>query len=75
MDRLPDPDTRPTLTIDEARAFVKLSRSAAYAAAASGDLPTIRLGRSLRVPTAALRRLLALDQSTAAAPELSNDAA
>ncbi len=38
-----------------------LSRQSAYDAAARGDLPTLRVGRRLLVPTAALRRLLALD--------------
>jgi len=35
-----------------------LCRNSSYAAAARGDLPTIRLGRRLVVPVAPLRRLL-----------------
>ncbi|MGA7420899.1 MAG: hypothetical protein WBW80_23150 [Acidimicrobiales bacterium] len=35
-----------------------LSRNAAYNAAARGDLPTIKLGRRIVVPVAALRRML-----------------
>lgn len=58
---IPSATECPTMTIDEAREFVGLSRSSAYAAAASGELPTIRIGRRLLVPTAALRRLLQLD--------------
>jgi Helix-turn-helix domain len=48
------------LGIDEARALLGLSRSAAYRAAACGELPTLRLGRRLYVPTARLFELLGL---------------
>jgi hypothetical protein len=37
-----------------------LCRASAYAAAAKGDIKTIRLGRLLRVPTAWLRQKLDL---------------
>jgi excisionase family DNA binding protein len=37
------------LTIDEAAAFLRISRAKAYQMAATGDLPTVRLGRSVRV--------------------------
>jgi hypothetical protein len=37
-----------------------ISRSAGYRAAAAGDLPTIRLGRRLYVPTARLCALIGL---------------
>ena len=49
------------MTVDEAGALLGLSRGSAYAAAARGEIPTIRIGRRLLVPTAALRRLLGLD--------------
>ena len=39
---------------------LNLSRGATYAAAAKGDIKTIRLGRLLRVPTAWLRQKLDL---------------
>jgi excisionase family DNA binding protein len=60
--RVPDPEARPLLTVGEAGALLGLSRSAAYRAAEAGQLPTIRLGARLCVPTAALRRLLQLDE-------------
>jgi Helix-turn-helix domain len=48
-----------TLSVPQAgRKYFDLSRGAAYAAAARGDIPTIRIGRKLRVPIAALERLL-----------------
>lgn len=50
---------RKTLTVPEAGLqYFGLRRDASYAAAARGDLPTIRIGRSLRVPVAALERML-----------------
>jgi excisionase family DNA binding protein len=45
-------------TIGEAARLLGLGRNAAYQAAARGELPTIKLGRLLRVPKAALHRLV-----------------
>lgn len=58
---VPDPAERPTLTVSEAGRLLGISRQSAYDAATRGDLPTIRIGRRLLVPTAALRRMLQLD--------------
>lgn len=63
---VPTAEERPTVSVEEAAAFIGLGRSAAYTAAANGELPTIRIGRRLRVPTAALRRMLELDGAPAA---------
>ncbi len=49
---------RATMTVEEAAALLGISRSAAYRAVAAGQLPTIRLGRRLLVPTAKLEALL-----------------
>ena len=38
--------------------YFGLSRNGAYDAAARGDLPTIRIGRLLRVPVRALEQML-----------------
>lgn len=38
-----------------------LSRSATYDAMRRGELPTVRIGRRLFIPTAQLRQLLGLD--------------
>lgn len=59
--RLPDPRERPTLTIVEAGGILGLCKSSAYDAVHRGELPVIKIGRRLLVPTAALRRMLALD--------------
>ncbi len=55
---LPDPNLRPTLSVEEAGELLGVGRSLAYQKAASGELPSIRLGRRLVVPTAAILRLL-----------------
>ncbi|MDQ3640427.1 MAG: helix-turn-helix domain-containing protein [Actinomycetota bacterium] len=52
------------MSVEDAGAALGLGRSAAYEAARRGELPTIRLGRRLVCPTAALRRLLCLDEPT-----------
>ena len=49
---------RLTYTVDEAGRLLGISRNSAYQRAAEGQLPTIRLGRRLLVPKAALDRLL-----------------
>jgi hypothetical protein len=46
-----------TMTVPEAgKLYFDLERDASYAAAKRGDIPTIRLGRTLRVPIAAMNR-------------------
>ncbi len=61
MKPLPEPNERPTVSVPEAGEFLGIGRATAYEAAKAGDLPTIRLGKRLVVPTAALRRMLGLD--------------
>lgn len=58
---VPYPEERPTVTVEEAAQWLGIGRSAAYVAAQRGEIPAIRLGRLVRIPTAALRVLLALD--------------
>jgi len=62
---LPDPATTPTLSIAEAGALLGIGRSGAYRAAKNGELPTFKLGKSLRVPTAKLFTMLGLPLPTA----------
>jgi excisionase family DNA binding protein len=47
-----------TLSVPEAGRRLGIGRSSAYQAAAAGKLPTIRIGRLLRVPLVALQRML-----------------
>ena len=53
-----DPEPK-TLTVPEAgRRYFDLGRNASYEAARRGDIPTIRIGRLLRVPVIALEQKL-----------------
>jgi excisionase family DNA binding protein len=62
IDQLLDSDPLPpTLTVEQAGEFLGISRSAAYRAVSSGELPSVRIGRRLLVPTAKLLALLGLD--------------
>jgi excisionase family DNA binding protein len=45
-------------TVPEAGQLLGLGRNAAYDAAKRGDIPTIKMGRLLRVPKAALHMLV-----------------
>ena len=50
-----------TITVPEAgKKYFNLSCDASYAAAQRGDIPTIRVGRLLRVPVQAMERRLEL---------------
>ena len=53
-----DPDCK-TLTFPEAgHIYFGLGRNASYEAARRGDIPTIRIGRLLRVPVVQMERKL-----------------
>ena len=54
----PAEDGRLVYTIDEAAKLLNVGRYTAYAMAKRGELPTIRLGRLLKVPKTALHKLL-----------------
>jgi excisionase family DNA binding protein len=53
-------DLPPLLSVEQAAKLLGVSRTVGYRAAASGDLPTLRWGRRLYVPTARLLELLGL---------------
>jgi excisionase family DNA binding protein len=55
-----DPRKHPTLSIEQAAEAAGISRGAAYVAARTGEMPTLRFGRRLRVPTAKLCEMLGL---------------
>lgn len=57
---IPDPRERPTITVPEAGALLGLKQSAAYNAARRGEIPVLRVGRALKVPTARFLRILGL---------------
>ena len=47
------------LTVDEVAEALRIGRRQAYSAVQRGEIPAIRIGRSLRVPRAWLDRTLA----------------
>ena len=52
-------ETELTISVPEAgRRYFDMGRGASYAAAERGEIPTIRIGRLLRVPVRALERML-----------------
>jgi excisionase family DNA binding protein len=51
--------------VEQACALLGISRSAGYRAAASGDLPTLRFGRRVYIPTARLLAMLGLTAEVA----------
>ena len=59
---IPDPEAQPVMAIKEVLAVFPVSRSTLYESIRQGDLPAIRLGNRWLVPTAAVRKLLLLDQ-------------
>jgi hypothetical protein len=60
--RMPVPEAKEdpiTITVPEAgKRYFGLCRNAAYDAAARGQIPTIKIGRLLRVPVRALERMI-----------------
>lgn len=57
---IPDPQETPFLSVEQAGHVLGLSRDSIYAAIHAGSIPSIRVGRLYRVPTAALRQMAGL---------------
>ena len=57
MTKIPE-DKCLVLDVPEAGEMLGLNRNAAYAAAKRGDIPTIRIGKLIKVPKMAFDRLL-----------------
>ncbi|WP_185757108.1 excisionase family DNA-binding protein [Nocardia bhagyanarayanae] len=45
-------DAAPTISVDDFALLVGIGRSTAYAAIAAGEVPSVRVGRRVRVPSA-----------------------
>jgi excisionase family DNA binding protein len=48
----------PTMTIEEVRKILRISKNGIYDAVERGEIPTIRIGRVLRVPRKAFEAML-----------------
>lgn len=53
-----EPDQSLVYTVPEAGALLGLTKNASYEAAKRGDIPTIRLGKLIKVPKAALHAMI-----------------
>jgi predicted DNA-binding transcriptional regulator AlpA len=51
---------KPTCTVEEFRKLMGLSKNPAYDAIKRGDVPSIRIGGRIVIPTAPLRQLLGI---------------
>lgn len=60
-------DSSLVLTVPEAGKLLGLKPRASYLAAERGDIPTVRFGRLIRVPRAALMRMFEAPANTSAA--------
>jgi len=52
---------KPTTTVEVAGRILGLSRNKAYESAAKGEFPTLRFGKSIRVPTLPPKKMLGLE--------------
>jgi excisionase family DNA binding protein len=59
-------DEQPVLTVSEAARLLRLSRAFTYELIARGELPSVRFGRRIMIPRAAIERIL--DDSLATLP-------
>lgn len=50
-----------TLTVEEAAEILRIGKNSAYAAVADGSLPSLRIGRVIRIPRDALAAVLGAD--------------
>lgn len=62
--KLPDPAERPWLTVAELARITGEGEKAIRAALDAGQLPLLRVGRYVRIPTARLRQVLGIDPAT-----------
>lgn len=58
LDRLKQ---EPTCDVEDAAAVLGISRGSAYQGVKSGDIPSIRIGHRLRVPTRALLAMIGIE--------------
>lgn len=57
-----------TLTVEQAAKLLGIGRSTAYELVHTGDIPSLRLGRRIVVPTCQLAKQLGMDAPSVGAP-------
>lgn len=55
---LPNPEETPTITVGQAGELLGICRQSAYRAARRGEIPTIKVGSRVLVPTAGFLKML-----------------
>jgi excisionase family DNA binding protein len=58
-------DLPPVLTVEEAAKVLRISRGSAYESVRAGGIPSIRIGRTIRVPRQALLSMLGEQENLA----------
>ena len=58
---VPNAETHPVLSVKETATMLRINEKTTYAAIARGEIPSIKFGARVLVPTAALRKMLGLD--------------
>ncbi|WP_202638839.1 helix-turn-helix domain-containing protein [Bailinhaonella thermotolerans] len=53
---------RPTMSVAEVAAVLGITRDGAYDAVRRGDIPSLRIGRKILIPTARLAALLGIER-------------
>jgi excisionase family DNA binding protein len=70
MMQVPDPAITPTLRVEEVARLLHVSRSSAYLAVKSGEIPCIRIGKRVVVPTAPVLEMLGIRASSGSSSTL-----
>jgi excisionase family DNA binding protein len=58
---VPDPAAEPTMKVERAAKAIGISKAAAYEGVRTGEIPSIKIGRRIVIPTQAIRSMLLLD--------------
>jgi len=59
------PFTTPLITVEQAATYLGIGRAQCYAAVHRGEIPSLKLGRSIKVPVAALLALVGIEHGRA----------
>ncbi len=75
MTTIPRPNERPWLTVDEVATITGEGSKAIRHAIDAGQIPSLRIGRYVRIPTQAFRELVGLDVEDSATAEAATSTA
>ncbi|GAC47483.1 helix-turn-helix domain-containing protein [Gordonia aichiensis] len=54
---------QPTISVKQAAALLQIDRITGYDHVKTGDIPSIKIGRRVRVPSAPMRRMLGIEDA------------